>query len=523
MAICPKFTSQVDESNWSWEGGGIVPMAPTKPAASKPAGLALATDKVKQVAPGGSSARGTKRTSGTSADSHRGEHGTHREHAKDAAKKGKAVAKPATAAEDKPSAFHAAKPAQPAQPPPSGAASANQKKGSESHRKGGSDSFAKKESGTKKAGRKLSPRPGGESEGSAGASSEPKADAASSTPRVAPGLSGGASATPRAAMAGGAATATPRLAISTPRQATPPPQIPPAGRPATPRVGAASSTPRAVPSSTPRAVRKPPRDESATAAGMNRKGEVKAPAREDGAPSRHSIPKAWSSLVDPVLLFNCAQSACHLVSGDFASFGDSTDGQLKAVHSSGGEVVGRVTVARYKAEPVMDRVEFRNRWLVGDEGGLVHDGLDRNATIDISIEWNDGSGGRAAATLRASPWLAYACAAGSRLRITLPSHEYDGACVTVQRVLDDDRCVCTVDGVDKETLIDPRPTTAVRTTRTNHILHPTSCILHPSYFLLPTSFLLPPTSYLPPPTSYLPHSTHLWTTRPGYRTEQNRT
>ena len=35
----------------------------------------------------------------------------------------------------------------------------------------------------------------------------------------------------------------------------------------------------------------------------------------------------------------------------------------------------------------------------------------------------------------------------------------------MQRVLEDDRCVCTIDVVDKETVVDARPDTVARTTR----------------------------------------------------------
>ena len=80
--------------------------------------------------------------------------------------------------------------------------------------------------------------------------------------------------------------------------------------------------------------------------------------------------------------------------------------------------------------------------------------------------------------VRVHPWISYACAPGSRLKIAMPSHEYDGACVTVQRVLDDDRCVCTIDVVDKETVVDPRPDTILRTTRPNYTPSTRLLVLH---------------------------------------------
>ena len=190
----------------------------------------------------------------------------------------------------------------------------------------------------------------------------------------------------------------------------------------------------------------------------------KYPPREDTAPSRHAIVKSWSGAFDPILLFNCGNARCELVGGEYEAFGDSQDGVLKVVHASG-EAVGKVTVARAKAEPFMNRVELKNRWLVGEEHGLRHNGLDRHATLEVVLEWKRDDGTRAAVQLRIWPWISYACTAGSRLKVAIPSHEFDGACVTVQRVLEDDRCVCTVDVVDRETVVDPRPDTVLRAIR----------------------------------------------------------
>ena len=113
---------------------------------------------------------------------------------------------------------------------------------------------------------------------------------------------------------------------------------------------------------------------------------------------------------------------------------------------------------------------FKNKWLVGSDHGLRHNGLDQSATIDVAIEWRkeDGSG-KASVRLRLWPWLAYACAPGARLRIRQPGHEFDGACCTVQRILpEDDRCVVRVDFVEKEAILDARPETAERTTRPSY-------------------------------------------------------
>lgn len=117
----------------------------------------------------------------------------------------------------------------------------------------------------------------------------------------------------------------------------------------------------------------------------------------------------------------------------------------------------------------MNRVEFKNRWLVGDQHGLRHDGLDMHATVDVTVDWkNKGASASSLSTirLRLLPFTSFACAPGSRVKIAQTSHEYDGACATVQRVLpEDDRCVVRVDATDKEAIVDPRPDTVTRTAR----------------------------------------------------------
>merc|ERR1711965_902994 len=117
----------------------------------------------------------------------------------------------------------------------------------------------------------------------------------------------------------------------------------------------------------------------------------------------------------------------------------------------------------------MGRLEFKNRWLVGSDHGLRHDGLDQNATIDVTVEWKKEEGGKGSVRLRLWPWLSYACAPGARLKINVVGHEYDGACCTVQRVLpEDDRCVVRIDFVDKESILDARPESASLTTRPSY-------------------------------------------------------
>ena len=67
------------------------------------------------------------------------------------------------------------------------------------------------------------------------------------------------------------------------------------------------------------------------------------------------------------------------------------------------------------------------------------------------------------------PWLSYGCSVGARMLIRKKTAA-EGQCATVQRILDDDRCVVRLDGytaadgVNGETVVDPQPSTIVRTT-----------------------------------------------------------
>ena len=144
--------------------------------------------------------------------------------------------------------------------------------------------------------------------------------------------------------------------------------------------------------------------------------------RDDMQPSRHAIPPAWTETVEPVVLFNCCNARCAIVSGDYAAFGDAQDGVLKAVHQ-GQEALGRVLVSAAKGADFMSRLEFKNRWLVGADHGLRHDGIQADASIDATLDWRreDAAAPRprprvAVARVRVRPGRAAQDCAGSRAR-----------------------------------------------------------------------------------------------------------
>ena len=127
------------------------------------------------------------------------------------------------------------------------------------------------------------------------------------------------------------------------------------------------------------------------------------------------------------------------------------------------------------------------QWFIGDEHGLVHDGLQGDGYIQLRLDWKVTNPETQVVTahsamLRANPWLSYACAEGARLAMRRPD-QTEGKCATVQRTLRDDSVVVRVDGMFGETTVDPSPLTVVRTTNPRHepgtrllYLHEGACV-----------------------------------------------
>ena len=188
--------------------------------------------------------------------------------------------------------------------------------------------------------------------------------------------------------------------------------------------------------------------------------------RPDGMLSRHTdVPP-----VSMILMFNCYRSEYKVVMGDISSMPDAEDVPIKALESL--VTIGRVKISPDKGTAFMDRIEFPNQWFIGDEHGLVHDGLQGDGYIELRLDWkvtnpDTQSVSAHCALVRVNPWLSYACSEGARLAMRRPD-QTEGRCATVQRVLRDDSVVVRVDGMVGETTVDPSPLTVVRTTSPRH-------------------------------------------------------
>ena len=186
--------------------------------------------------------------------------------------------------------------------------------------------------------------------------------------------------------------------------------------------------------------------------------------RPDNAPSRHELAPSGGGVA---LLFNCFKARWELHEGDVSTLSDHDVFDLKSARSNAS--LGRVKIAPEKGTSLVERVEFPNEWLVGEPHGLSHDGYQGEGQLDLRLEWRAEAGGHHAATLRVTPWMAYACSVGARFSIRKPG-EAEGRSCTVQRTLPDDRCVVRVDGLASdpkkatgsgEDVVDASPSTVV--------------------------------------------------------------
>ena len=191
--------------------------------------------------------------------------------------------------------------------------------------------------------------------------------------------------------------------------------------------------------------------------------------RADEMPSRH---RDVAIGAPSILMFNCNRCSFEVSAGDISTLPDSDAIDIKSLFSH--TTLGRVKIPPEKGTPFVERVEFPNEWRVGDEHGLIHDGLQGDGELEMRIEWrvedpkkNDGSLILHSAILKVNAWLAYGCAEGARLMMRKAADTM-GKCCTVQRVLRDDSVVVRVDGVMGESTVDPTPLTVVRTSSVRH-------------------------------------------------------
>ena len=103
---------------------------------------------------------------------------------------------------------------------------------------------------------------------------------------------------------------------------------------------------------------------------MTRNEAHRPHGRPEGQPSRHD------SVTEPaamLLMFNCNRCSFKLAKGDITTIPESEAIDLRSTKSM--QTIGRCKVSPAKGTEFIDRVDFPNEWKVGDEHGLIHDGL----------------------------------------------------------------------------------------------------------------------------------------------------
>uniref|UniRef100_A0A7S2HYJ0 Disease resistance R13L4/SHOC-2-like LRR domain-containing protein n=1 Tax=Haptolina brevifila TaxID=156173 RepID=A0A7S2HYJ0_9EUKA len=193
------------------------------------------------------------------------------------------------------------------------------------------------------------------------------------------------------------------------------------------------------------------------------------PAKLEGASSRHNWAKASEWLV---LLFNCHHAPCEMSDGEIRRL-DANEAYELVIADDSSDSIGNV---RPGEEPLTERLDFHNQWT--------------RAHVDLSLEsaetdfmvhvqlWAKGAALQPPVYLRVYPHTAYGVRIGARceLRSRGGSGVVEGndeeamqvlGSVTVQGILDDDRCVVrrdnSADG-SEELILDVTPDTVVRTT-----------------------------------------------------------
>ena len=190
--------------------------------------------------------------------------------------------------------------------------------------------------------------------------------------------------------------------------------------------------------------------------------EPARPVREEGTPSRHD----WAGPGGTIVLFCCLGAHWQEIEGgsDLATL--PSDEDVDVLSSFNLQKVGRVRQQKSYGEPFADRLEFFNEWLPWKSQDV---GPTDEAKLQVLIRWKSVGSGKSSASVLVTPWLAYGCSVGSRVK----THHGHYATVTVIR--DDDTCEMVRDNA-KETkagppepdLIDPRPDTVSRTSSSSY-------------------------------------------------------
>ena len=149
--------------------------------------------------------------------------------------------------------------------------------------------------------------------------------------------------------------------------------------------------------------------------------KLQRPVREEGTPSRHD----WAGPAGVAMLFNCSGCSFEVIEG--SSDVATCDEAVELVAAFNLQPIGRVREPRGLNDTFEARVEFTNQWLpwkVQEIPSLEDRAL---TTLIIELRWR----GKNQARLLVTPWIAYGCSIGSRIK--LPT----GYCTVTEIAADD--------------------------------------------------------------------------------------
>jgi len=170
------------------------------------------------------------------------------------------------------------------------------------------------------------------------------------------------------------------------------------------------------------------------------------------------------------VLFNCYGCRVREVEGGSDLSTIPNDEQVELTAGFNLQAVGRIKEATSSGQTVAQRLEFFNEWLPWRDQEV--DG--GPAALLINLKWKVMGAGKNSATLLVTPWLAFGCSVGARIKT-------DTGFATVTCVKEDDSCEIIKDNVKEGTrpeVIDPRPDTVGRTTSPTYKANQKLLLLH---------------------------------------------
>jgi Ran GTPase-activating protein (RanGAP) involved in mRNA processing and transport len=177
------------------------------------------------------------------------------------------------------------------------------------------------------------------------------------------------------------------------------------------------------------------------------------------------------------LMFNLLQCPFKVVEGP----DNVPESDTFQVYARNGKSVGKVKIPPQKGMDLDARLVFDNGWLDGEAYGLMHHSLQGQASVELYIRYQEEEV-KKTVVLIASPWLAYACALGARFLVR-KFGQTEGRIGTVKRVMNDDRVVMHIDGLDQNDVsqlitLDLRPDSVVVSTVVRHAIGTAIFFLH---------------------------------------------